>query len=236
MKERNKYHFADIANLIIFYSVFICFFIAFILGIVNFIKGDLPLFKLLFRTAFLFLMLVPFAIKKIFKITFSRLTSSLFYVFMFFSAFLGNVLELYEKFASYDMIVHFLMGGLLALLSIYLLNLTVYKKDRSRHNLFFTFVFMILFSMGIGALWEIWEFSGDILFNLGSQRYIDYAGNLLVGQKALLDTMIDLCMDLLGAITGVLTALLCIQINKHFLKTFVVTKLKHKQEIEDIEE
>ena len=96
---------------------------------------------------------------------------------------------------------------------------------------------MILFAMGIGALWEIWEFMCDLLFGIGAQRYMDIYGTALVGQKALLDTMLDLCMDFLGAITGVLFTLLMIQINKRFLKTFVVTKLRSKErEIEDIEE
>lgn len=237
MKEKFKYHIADIANLIIFYSVFMCFFVALIIGIVNFAKGELALSKLLFRVAFVFLMFVPFAIKKIFKITFSRVASSTFYLYMFFAAFIGNVLEVYATFAPWDMIIHFLMGAVLAVLSIYLLNLTVYKKDRSKHNLAFTLIFMVLFAMAISALWEIWEFCGDLIFGLNSQRFMAANGTALIGQQALLDTMLDLCMDFLGALTGVLFTLLMIQIYPKFLKTFTVTKLRNKeQEVEDIEE
>lgn len=232
MKERNKYHVADIANIVVFYCVFICFFVAFIMGIIDFAKGNLVLSKLIFRTTFVLLMFIPFLIKKIFNVTFSRIVSTTFYLYMFISAFLGNVLEFYQKYPAWDLIIHYLMGAVLAVLSIYVLNLTIYKKDRAKHNMFFTYSFMLLFACGVGALWEIWEFSGDLIFGLNTQRYMN-----LLGQRALMDTMLDLCMDLLGAISGILFTSLMIQLDRKFLKSFVVTKLRHKeQEIENIEE
>ena len=236
MKERSKYHVADIINLVVFYSVFICLLVAFIIGTKDLIAGTLPLSKFFFRLAFLIVICLPFALKKIFKVTFSRVASTVYYLFIFLSAFLGNILELYNTTPAWDMVIHFLMGALIAVYSIYLLNGTIYKKDKSRHNLFFTIVFMILFSVGIGALWEIWEFCGDIIFGLNSQRFLDASLTPLVGQQALLDTMIDICMDTLGAITGVLFTLVMIKVNKRFLKSFVITKLKNKEEIENIEE
>lgn len=236
MKEKHKYHIADIANLIIFYTIFTCFVVALILGVVDFAKGNIEIHKVLFRVSFVFLMTVPYLIKKIFKVTFSRVTSSVFYVYMFVSAFLGNVLEFYNKIAAWDMIIHFLMGAVLAVLSIYILNYTIYKKDKSRHNLFFTFLFMLLFALGASVLWEVWEFVGDLLFNLGTQRYMEN-GIIYVGQKALMDTMLDLCMDLLGAISGILFTYILVQLNGRFLKTFVIKKLrKSEQEVEDLDE
>lgn len=236
MKEKHKYHIADIANIIIFYSVLICFIVFAIIGIIGVIDGTLQVYKLCFRLAFVILMFVPYVIKKIFRVTFSRVTTSVFYLFMFLSAFLGNVLEFYRRFYEWDMIIHFIMGVLLSVLSIYILNLTIYKKG-SKHNLFFTFLFMIAFATCVGALWEIWEFSGDILFDLGSQRYVEYDGTLLVGKKALFDTMMDIIMDLSGAIVGVLFTAVMLKIDKRFLKSFTIKKLKNfEPEIEDIEE
>ena len=237
MKERNKYHIADICNLIIFYSVFICLFVASIMGIVQCAEGTLQLHNAIFRVLFVLLMCLPYLIKMLFKITFSRVVSIVFYLYMFLAAFLGNVLQFYVRLPEWDMFIHFLMGATLSVLSIYILNYTIYKKDKSRHNLFFTFLFMLMFAMGIGALWELYEFTGDLLFNIGAQRYLDVAtGTPFVGQVALYDTMLDLFMDFLGALAGIVFTLLLIKINKRFLKTFVITKLKTKQEIEDIEE
>ena len=214
----------------------ICFIIFAISGIIGVIDGTLEVYKLLFRLAFVILMFVPYAIKKIFRVTFSRITSSVFYLFMFFSAFLGSVLEFYRRFYEWDMIIHFIMGALISVLSIYILNLTIYKKG-SRHNLFFTFLFMIAFAVCVCALWEVWEFSGDILFDLGSQRYVSYEGTLLIGKEALFDTMMDIIMGFSGAIVGVVFTSIMLKVDKRFLKSFSVKKLRNcESEIEDIEE
>lgn len=237
MKEKNKYHIADITNIIIFYSVFICLFVASIIGIVKCAEGSLAVHNAIFRVLFVLLMSLPYLIKKLFKITFSRVVSIVYYIYIFLSAFLGNVLEFYIKIPEWDMFIHFLMGAILSVLSIYILNYTIYKKDKNRHNITFTFLFMLMFAMGIGALWELYEFTGDLLFNIGAQRYLDVTtGTLLIGQKALLDTMLDLFMDFLGAISGILFTLILIKTNKRFLKTFVITKLKTNSEVEEIEE
>lgn len=237
MKEKHKYHIADIANILIFWCVFICFLSVFVMGIFAFAKGELPVNKLIYRFTLTLLMSVPFLIKRMFKITFSRVVSSAFYVYMFMAGFLGVAMEFYVRFFWWDVFIHFLMGTVLSVLSIYLLNYTIYKKDKSKHNLFFTFVFMVLFAMGIGAIWEILEFSGDIIFNLGFQRYVTYDGVILVGKEAILDTMLDLSMDFLGALAGVVFTAIMIKVNKHFLKSFTIKHLKPaEQEIEDIEE
>lgn len=236
MKEKHKYHISDIANIVIFYSVLICFIVFAIKGIIGVIDGGLEVYKLLFRLAFVILMFVPFAIKNTFRVTFSRVTTIAFYVFMFLSAFLGNVLEFYRKFSEWDMLIHLLMGVLISVLSIYILNLTVYKKG-SKHNLFFTYLFMIVFAVFVASLWEIWEFLGDILFDLGSQRYIDYNGTLLLGKSAIFDTMMDIIMGFVGSIVGVIFTALMLKVNKRFLKSFTVKKLKNREpEVEDIEE
>ena len=85
-------------------------------------------------------------------------------------------------------------------------------------------MFMILFAIGVGALWEIVEFVGDSWFNVGYQRYITYEGIILIGREAIMDTMIDLCMNLLGAISGVLFVYIVLQLNGRFLKTFNIKK------------
>ena len=236
MKERSKYHISDIINLIVFYCVFMCFFVALVVGTVEFIAGKLEVHRFLFRIAFVFVMCLPYIIRKLFKIVFSRVTTIIFYIYMFLAAFLGIVLRFYDTVAVWDMVIHFLMGIVLSVFAIYILNYTIYKKDKSRHNLFFTFLFMIMFAMGIGALWEIWEFSGDILFGLYSQRFLDKNMMPLVGQAALMDTMLDICMELLGSIVAVFAIGLLTKYYKDFLKSFKIKRLKNKPEVEDIEE
>lgn len=237
MKEKNKYHFWDIVNLTIFYSVFLCLFVSLILGIIDFIGGSLPLKELIYRIALNILVCLPYIIKKIFKVSFSRVVGIVFYIYMFMAGFLGVELKFYKTIECWDIIIHFLMGACLSVLSIYILNYTIYRKDRSKHNLFFTFLFMVCFALAIGALWEILEFACDIIFNTGFQRYFTYSGVTLVGQNALKDTMVDLIMDFSGALAGVVFTCVALAIDKNFLKTFYIKKLKKmEQEVEDIEE
>lgn len=237
MKDKNKYHLWDIINLTIFYSIFVCFAVALIIGIKDFIAGNIPLKDLLYRISLLILVCLPYAIKKIFKITFSRVVGIVYYVYMFLAGFLGVGLRFYSRFEFWDIIIHFLMGACISVLSIYILNLTVYKKDRNKHNLFFTFLFMISFTLAIGVVWEILEFSCDLIFDTGFQRYVTYSKEVLIGQEALKDTMIDLIMDLSGAIFGVIFTAIAIKLDKNFLKSFYIKKLKRaEQEVENIEE
>ena len=236
MKERSKYHISDIINLIVFYCVFICFTVALIVGLVDFVAGNLELHRFLFRFAFVFVMCLPYIIRKVFKMVFSRVTTIIFYIYMFLAAFLGIVLRFYDTVPVWDMVIHFLMGIVLSVFAIYILNYTIYKKDKSRHNLFFTFLFMIMFAMGIGALWEIWEFSGDVLFGLYSQRFLDQNMVPLVGQAALMDTMLDICMELSGSLIAVVAISFLTRYYKGFLKSFKIKRLKDKSEIEEIEE
>ena len=222
MKEKNKYHIWDIINLTVFYSVFICFLVSVILGIKDFIQGSLPWVPMLQRILLLALMCLPFLIKTIFKISFSKVVTIVYYLFMFISGFLGIALSFYGKIEWWDELAHFLMGVIVAVFSIYILNFTIYRKDRSKHNLFFTAVFMISFSLAIGALWEIWEFSSDALLGTNSQRYMA-GGEMLVGQAALFDTMTDIIIDFVGAIVGVIIVLIAQKIDKNFLKSFYIT-------------
>ncbi|MBE7074643.1 MAG: hypothetical protein E7376_01515 [Clostridiales bacterium] len=237
MKEKHRYHFWDFVNLTIFYSVFICFLVSLIIGIVEFGRGNLAISKLIYRFVLLLLLCVPFLVKKLFKISFSCVVGIVYYAYMFLAGFLGVVLELYVKLSFWDMIIHFLMGMCVAVLSIYVLNVTVYKKDRSRHNKLFTYLFMVSFTMAICAIWEIGEFVFDLIFNMGYQRYVTYAGEVLIGQAALFDTMIDLCFGFGGAIVGVIFTIIAQKIDNNFLKTFHIKKM-HKMdvEVEDIEE
>ena len=237
MKSKHKYFFWDIVNLAIFYSAFLCFFVTSIITIVDFVAGRVGLSMLIYSLFFNIALCTPFFIKKIFKVTFSPVVSIVFYLYMFVTAFLGVELHFYSKIAIWDILVHFLMGMLLSVLSIYILNITVYKKDIGKHNLGFTAIFMISFAVTAGVLWEIGEFLVDMIFDSGFQRYITYGGTLLVGQAALIDTMVDLVVDFAGALVGIGFVLIALKVDKNFLKTFRVKKAKREYaEIEDIEE
>ena len=109
-------------------------------------------------------------------------------VFIFAALFLGESHGYYTYFWWWDTVLHTISGILLGLAGftlVYVLN----REKRSR--IFLSPLFIAIFSFGfavaIGALWEIVEFSLDTAFGLELQH-------------GLVDTMLDLIVDVLGAL------------------------------------
>jgi hypothetical protein len=109
-------------------------------------------------------------------------------MFIFLSLFLGGIDDFYGSIPLWDKIVHFQSGLLLSgtgFVLVYLLN----ESERTHIGLSpgFVAIFAVVFSLALGAVWEIAEFLGDMFF-------------LSNWQKDLADTMWDLIADGVGAI------------------------------------
>ncbi len=88
---------------------------------------------------------------------------------------------LYWRFWWMDMVMHFLGGLWIALLSYYVFFLSGYfKKISERLSLFYTSLFFLLF---VGISWEIFEYVTKV--SVAQPNYI-------------LDTYLDLLMDMIG--------------------------------------
>ena len=111
-------------------------------------------------------------------------------LFVYLSLFLGEVLDFYNRFWWWDVILHttsaFLLG-ITGFLLVYVLN----EDEKVNLDLspFFIALFAFMFAMGFGAIWEIFEFAMDELFGLNMQK------------SGLQDTMWDLIVDAIGAIS-----------------------------------
>ena len=99
---------------------------------------------------------------------------ALFIVFEFS----GNFFRLYDLFEAYDIVTHFLGGALVASVSIKFLF--QYLKN-------YSYALNVVFTTGIGAVWEMVEFFLDLLFGFGLQNGLN-------------DTMVDLMMVMSAAI------------------------------------
>jgi len=122
--------------------------------------------------------------------------------FVFASMYLGELKEYYFKFWWWDMMLHALSGiilGIIGFILVYLLN----QEEEIDVVLspIFVAIFSFAFSVSIGALWEIFEFSMDSMFGLNMQKPM---GGLFfkTNQSALIDTMWDLIVDSLGALAA----------------------------------
>jgi hypothetical protein len=136
---------------------------------------------------------LPVLIEKNYKLTLPWIIQFLIVLALLLHIF-GTILNWYSSFFFFSPLMHFIGTAVIALLAfiiIYSLNLTKYVKLSSFMIGFFTF----MFAMGIGAMWEIGEFSLDK--TIGTHNQGD-------GINPLDDTMYDLMWD---GVAGLIIAL-----------------------------
>ncbi len=109
--------------------------------------------------------------------TFSKETIFLL-VFALLGEIYGNVFGWYAIFPAFDIVTHFVGGALVASLAI---------KFLFKHLKHFSYFVNVVFTMGVGAFWEIIEFTADLLFHVGMQNGLN-------------DTMVDMVMVTFAAI------------------------------------
>lgn len=115
-------------------------------------------------------------------------------LFVFATLFLGEVRDYYERIWWWDLALHGSAGlllGLLGFLIVYTLNESRDVHLQMRPS--FVALFAFFFSLGVGAIWEIFEFGMDELFGLTMQK------PMLGDPSGLTDTMWDLIVDTAGA-------------------------------------
>lgn len=129
-----------------------------------------------------------YIIRKVFKLKIGDGLNFIYILFIFMAHFLGVTCELYNKIYWFDKFAHFLSGVLTAFIAIYLL---VSLKNKSKHNLFFSILFIITFSLAVAAFWEIFEYLSSYYFHLDPQK---------VALTGVSDTMGDIIVAFLGSI------------------------------------
>jgi len=115
--------------------------------------------------------------------------------FVFASLFLGEVHGYYTRFWWWDTALHTTSGfllGILGFLLVYIMNET--EKIQLHMKPGFVAFFAFLFALGIGALWEIFEFAMDSVFGMNMQK------PMLGDPSGLTDTMWDLIVDAIGGL------------------------------------
>lgn len=109
--------------------------------------------------------------------------------FIYAAMFLGEVGDYYQKFWWWDVALHTgsaFAFGFAGFLILYLLL----ERNKVKASPFLIALFSFSFALAIGALWEIFEFFMDSVFGT----------NML--KSGLRDTMWDLIVDSLGALTA----------------------------------
>lgn len=161
-------------------------------------KADYILAAVMGFSAILILF-APSIIEKKLKIKLPSLMTIFFVLFLFASAYLGELRNYYYKFTFWDNLLHFCSSMMMGALSFSVIN-GFNKYKITKLSPLYVAIFSFCFAMTIGTIWEMIEFTMDGIAGLNSQKYANENGSLLVGREALLDTMHDIFINAAGAI------------------------------------
>lgn len=106
--------------------------------------------------------------------------------FVYASLFLGEINNFYYRFWWWDVMLHFISAIGFACVGFIILYI-LFQTNRISSKPIWLAIFSFCFSVSIGALWEIFEFSVDQLLGLNMQK------------SGLMDTMWDLITNSVGA-------------------------------------
>ena len=158
------------------------------------------------------MILVLFAatfVRKRFDFNIPIILEASFVIFAFCGFILGDVFDFYGKIPIWDDILHTLSGVILAVVGLVVIGAFVNsQKIPISLSPLFVSIAVILFSLSLGALWEIGEYLYDDVMGTNTQQFMKSTSGTLTdeedipleGHEALEDTMMDLILDFGGAV------------------------------------
>lgn len=152
-------------------------------------------YQAVFETmAIIFITFLPIILGRRFQVKIPHEFECLAVVFLYASLFLGEVHGYYLRYWWWDVVLHTGSGFLLGILGFLLVYVLNEKKEIEMElNPKFIAMFAFLFAMGMGAIWEIFEFAIDQIFGTNMQK------SMFNDPSGLTDTMWDLIVDGIGA-------------------------------------
>ena len=147
----------------------------------------------------------------------------MYIIFLYCAIFLGEVRSFYYVIPFWDSILHAFSSLMLGFFGFMAISILL----RDEHIVMslspiFTAIFAFCFALSIGTVWEIYEYVFDGILGLNMQKFMTVDGTLLVGHAALADTMKDIIIDAIGALTATVIGSVAI---KHD-RTWMQPKLK----------
>ncbi len=167
---------------------------------------------ILFVAVFTFILTyLPYIVERRYNINIPIEFEFISVAFIYGALFLGEAHGYYTKYWWWDLVLHAgsaIAIGFLGFSILYIL----YKGKKVEAKPFLLAVFSFFFALGIGALWEIFEFAMDQVFGFNMQR------------SGLIDTMWDLIVDAAGALLVSLGGFLYLKKKEAFIFTGIMKR------------
>lgn len=117
----------------------------------------------------LFLLALPFFLEKKLKIQFPTIIEIIIFLFIFSAEILGEINNFYGLFKNFDTMLHTINGFLCASIGFSFV-LILSEKNIMHLSPVFIILISFCFSMTIGTVWEIFEYSVDYIFGTDMQK------------------------------------------------------------------
>ncbi len=179
MKNKKDYGFNDYFEMALYFLALTCFIYFLFKG--NKTKTLQPVLTILVLYS-IRILLRKFNLLPLSGLRFSILT------FIFVTMFLANEFNFYSYIPHLDKIEHLLSGILLTFIGMSLFKYLSGKEQYLKVSAPTIVLFSFFFSTAMAGLWEVFEFSTDIIFSLNSQN------------GSLTDTMTDIICGSVGAL------------------------------------
>lgn len=201
----------------------------------------------------LILLVLPFIMEEKVKIEFSSSLEIVMLLFIFSSEILGELNAWYQKIPNFDTLMHTITGFVMGAVGFSLVNMANNSSRVGvKLNPKFLLVASFCFSMTIGVLWEFFEFGVDQIFNVDMQKdtYINQINSVMFDKEkenkvynveidsvivngiewegyidiGLIDTMKDLIVNAIGAITFSVIGYITMKKNDNTYEKLIVIK------------
>lgn len=153
--------------------------------IVVFSELDRGIVIVLKDSSIIFTLLLPYIIKRLFKVKISEGFIFVWILFIFLAHYMGVICQMYNKWYYFDKVTHTFSGVLSGCAGIVILN-NVKPK-----GMWFKILFILSFTWLCAGLWEVFEFTCNALFGGDAQR---------VALTGVTDTMLDMIVAFIGSI------------------------------------
>jgi hypothetical protein len=170
--------------------------------------------------------LLPWFVKRKANLHVPPFMISMYAIFLYCAIYLGEVRIFFYRVPHWDTVSHVFSGMALGALGFSVVSL-LHKPENIITSLSPVFValFAFCFSLSLGVIWEIYEFSMDYFLHTNMQKYSLESGILLAGQTALTDTMKDLIVDAIGAFAMSVIGYISLKYNKSWLEKIHIKRI-----------
>lgn len=174
------------------------------------------------------LTLLPFAVKKRYKLELPEEIQIIIILFIYAGIFLGGVRDFYYKFWWWNSLLH-AIGGIGLGFAGFLILYSLYRSGKFQASPFLIVLFSFCFALAVGALWEIFEFAIDSFgFNMQKARILEGIYGYFDTRLGVIDTMWDLILDSLGALVASVSGYFYLKKKEFFLFDRFVKRFENK--------